>query len=374
MDLSLVKKTGLLNYTRKNKNWVLLLAALGFSSYGAYKVYNSPSISMRRRRLLRLLGAFLSMGDAISNSAETISVVSNEFKDFIKSESDRVPNSMNQMSKLSRSNEFSESVVIFTKALTVGILTGYQPTSNSGPGFMDSVIDKLATPSGSGFVSAIVGSFARNLVAAYYECSSEQGSGGSASELMELLCSPKCKDLIADCTQLFVSTAVAVYLDKTLHINSYDQLFAGLTNPKHEDHVKDLMVSVSNSAVATLVKSSHAALTAEPKWKSSRRKSSAEGEGGDNWVGKMSSTLAVPSNRKLVVDVSGKVMFEAVRSLLEFVVERLRECVGAVHQAVVENGFEAARYVTAKSYAVTDLCLSLCLSVLDSVTWILVPV
>ncbi|CAN0917778.1 Protein PHLOEM PROTEIN 2-LIKE A10 [Linum grandiflorum] len=381
MDLGLVKKTGLLDYTRRNRSWVVLFAA-AFSSYAAYKAYHSPSLSRKRTRFLQLIRAFLSMADAISHSAETISLVSKEFKHFLQSESDQLPNSLNQMAKLAKSDEFSQSVVVITKALTIGILSAHQSSSDCDPGFLENVIDKLSTPSGCGFVSSIAGSFARNLVKAYYDCSSKQGSNSSGSELMELICSPKAKSLIADCTQMFVSTAVAVYLEKTLHINPYNQLFSGLTDPKHEKQVKDLVISVSNSAIATLVKSSHSVITSSEDYpdkqlQSKQRRKWEGGGGGGDWVGKVSSTLAVPSNRKLVVDVTGKVTFETVRSVLEFLVEKVRdglkECVEVVEEVVVEGGFEAVSYVTAKSLDVTDLCLSVFLDVLDSATWILVP-
>ncbi|KAJ6678829.1 hypothetical protein OIU85_009304 [Salix viminalis] len=77
MDLQLVKK-GLLNYTRRKKRWALLLAALGFSTYTAYKVYHFPSLAEKRKRVSKIFGAFVAVVEAISDSADTIGVVSKD--------------------------------------------------------------------------------------------------------------------------------------------------------------------------------------------------------------------------------------------------------------------------------------------------------
>ncbi|KAG8642756.1 protein PHLOEM PROTEIN 2-LIKE A10 [Manihot esculenta] len=431
MDLQLVKK-GLLDYTVKRKRLIALLVSLGFSTCVAYGVYNLPSIACKRKRISKLLGVIFSIAEVVSDSAETVGVISKDLKDFLQSESDQIPNSLKQISKVARSSEFSGSVIGLTQALTLGILRGYQSSARinhdtTNPSFLDKVFDKLSTPAGSGFVSIVVGSFARNLVTACYQdgtCSSSRELNSnselngpitsdqvglemnSVTELVDVVCSHKCKSLIGDCIQLFVSTAVAVYLDKTMHINTYDEIFAGLTNPKHENKVRDVLVSVCNGAVETLVKTSHQVLTTADSEANSSQESpnlaideeeeeeeegSSENEESTSqqkanksidkdedggWIRKVSSTLAVPSNRRLVLDVTGRITFETVRSFLEFLVGRvydaIRRCVYAVHGAVVDSGLGVVRYVTAKSSVIATICLSLCLHLLDS-AWILVP-
>lgn len=408
MDVRLVKSG--IDFAGRRKRWILAAAALAFSGYGAYRVYNSPSVARKRRRLLKLVGALVSLAEAVSESTETIALVSKDLKEFLRSDSDEVPNSLKQISKIAKSAEFSESITEVSRALTVGALRGYKSESkdnvngNGGVlGFTDHVLDKLFTPAGSGFVSVVVGSLARNLVMAIFmdrrSSLQSETEGSSVPGWLNVLCDDRIKDLVGDCIQQFVSTAVTIFLEKTMDINTYDELFSGMTNPKHEKKVREMLVSVCNGAVETLVKTSHQVL------KSSRSNANSysvspclavEGSKGlrftgvdwkqgvlshkglrdsyglpknSGWVDKVSSTLAVPSNRRLVLDVTGRVTFETVRSLLEYLMEKLhdgvRQSVNAVHDEVVDRGIEVVRYATAKSSIITTLCLSLCLHILD---------
>ncbi|CAL5399240.1 unnamed protein product [Camellia sinensis] len=395
MDLQLVKKG--FDYTQKRRKWILLLAALGLTGYGVCKVYHSPSMVKKRKKLLKLLGVLISVAEAVSDSAEAIGVVSKDLKEFVQSDSDKIPNSLRQISKITLSEEFSESVVRVTSALTVGILRGYGSESRKDDGmsanssFLDQVLDKLFSTSGSGFASTVVGSFARNMVVAFYsDAEPSWGSNAksstsldhndselnSAPKWVNAICDEKFRELIGDCIQQFVSTAVAVYLDKTMNVNPYDELFSGLTNPKHERKMKDMLGSICNGGLETLIKTSNQVLTGAnsnssysysaiddfgsrttfneellgqepPSTDPKARKSFYENED-HGWVNKMSSTLAVPSNRKLVLDLSGRVTFETVRSFLEFLLEKLwdgmRSSLNVVHEIVVDRGLEVVRY------------------------------
>ncbi|OIV94681.1 hypothetical protein TanjilG_25905 [Lupinus angustifolius] len=415
MELQLVEKG--LGYARKRKKLILILCAVGFTGYSAYRVYHAPSIARKRKRLFKILGAFVSVAESVSESAETIRVVSRDMKDFLQSDLDEIPNSLKQISKLARSQHFSDSLVSVTSAVTIGVLRGYHQSVNrsdndqtgAGSSFVDMVVDKLFTAAGSGFASVVVGSFARNMVLAFYsdgQCSGESNSSNATCVTnvvsnsnhvnptwVDVVCSDKCSELIGNCVQLFVSTAVALYLDKTMHINPYDDFFSGLTNPKHETQVRDVLVSVCNGGIDTLVKTSHKVLTSSPSCldngerparneesgvETSRSVESKSGyvsdvENDSGWVSKVSSTLAVPSNRRLVLDMTGRVTFETVRSFMEFIFQTfcasVKRCADIVHEAVIE----LMRYAAAKSSVVFTICLSLCLHIMGgSDGWALV--
>ncbi|XP_010941948.1 protein PHLOEM PROTEIN 2-LIKE A10 [Elaeis guineensis] len=395
----------LLEFSRRRRRWLLLAAAAaGISGYGAYRLYHLPSVSRKRRKLARLFRALVAVADAASSSADTVALVSSDLSRFLRSDSDEIPTSLKQISKIARSVEFSGSLSRVSEALTVGILRGFQsssvPTelesvSVSGSSFLDRFLDKLFSTAGSGFASVVAGSFARNLVTAFSSKGSDGRDFGSSQSdspavprWVHLICSDKCRELIGDCIQLFVSTAVAVYLDKTMDINPYDEIFSGLTNPKHEAKVKDMLTSVCNGSVETLVKTSHQVLTRSNSSSLLNRVQGVKQEedltmendgdtsfackskDGGGWVHEVSSTLAVPSNWRFVLDVTGRVTFETVRSLLDFMQWRLRNGarrgVNAVCDEVADRGLAVLRYISAKSVVILTICLALCMHVLAS--------
>jgi hypothetical protein len=366
----------LVAFSRRRRRWILLAAAGAAAAVGAYKIYHHPAVAERRRRLVRLAAAIAAFADAAASSADAAALVASDLADFVRSDADEVPHSVKQLAKLAASAEVSATVSTLSEAVTSGVLRG-AGSSSSGPGsggtvaLSDRLGDKLFSDSGERLASAVAGSFARHLVLAFYSAPSPQGelsSSSSPTMWVNVVATGKCRKAISNWVEVFVGTAVREFIDKTIHINTYEQLFEGLTNPKHDAKVKELLVSVCNGAVETLVKTTHHALYNTNGKLDANGNCSGSGNaigGGEGWVETVSSTLAVPSNRKFVLDVTGRVTFETVRSFLEFVLWKLQDVARKRSDSVVDSGLRVVRYMSDKSMVIATICITLCLHVLN---------
>lgn len=64
------------------------------------------------------------MPNVVSNTVESIAVVSKHSKDFLKSDSDKILNSLKQLWEIARCGKLSEFVVTVTQAVTFGGIAG----------------------------------------------------------------------------------------------------------------------------------------------------------------------------------------------------------------------------------------------------------
>ncbi|KAK1643828.1 hypothetical protein QYE76_061633 [Lolium multiflorum] len=369
----------LLAFSRRRRRWILLAALGTASAYGAYKIYHLPSVAARRRRLVRLATALAAFLDAAASSADAAALVSSDLAAFVRSDADQLPRSVAQLAKLAASREVSSTVSALSQAVAAGVLRGVGSTSDSDPtspdnkaALADRLVDKLFSESGERLMSAVAGSFARQLVVGFYSApASPPGETSSPPNWVSVVATGKGQKAISSWLEVLVGTAVGVFIEKTIHINTYQQLFEGLTNPAQDAKVRELLVSVCNGAVETVVKTSHQVISnanagakLDDKGNGSGKGSGSSG-GGEGWVDTVSSTLAVPSNRKLVLDVTGRVTFETVRSFLEFVLWKLHDGARKSGDTMFDSGLRAMRYMSDKSMLVATICISLCLHVLN---------
>ncbi|KAF2548737.1 hypothetical protein F2Q70_00019688 [Brassica cretica] len=107
MDLVRLGEKSLLSPQRRRKWLMILIAISGVSGYGLHKLYHSPSLAAKRKRLAKIFTAIFSVAELISDSAETVSLVSRDLKTFLDSDSDQFPNTLKQIAKIVKSRILS---------------------------------------------------------------------------------------------------------------------------------------------------------------------------------------------------------------------------------------------------------------------------
>lgn len=329
------------------------------------------------------------------------------------------------------------------------------------------LLGKLFSEPGVNFASAVVGSVACNIVKALFDgfesqhvsqtrndrpdsCGDVNKGKSTESVVVDVLCTKQCRGLIAESIQTLVTTAVSVYIEKTKDINFYHDMVAGIINPAHKDPMKDLLTSVCNGAIETLVKTSHHVMFAkasgvpranerleeypeEGRWaaeespneqgvqsqlslfnpcisqsvqhegmidacsslssepmalkrgmkgplQGSKETASCEmpqrgNEGVHSLIDEVSKTLAIPSNRKLVVDVAGTMTSEAVRSFVNVIISTVssnlrRSKLGAWMQEGDGGALQCqSKYkeTAIKSFVLASICLAICLHMLSGI-------
>ncbi|PHT38502.1 hypothetical protein CQW23_22075 [Capsicum baccatum] len=93
----------------------------------------------------------------VSDSSKAVSVVSKDLQEVLQSNFDELPSSLKHLSKIVISEEFTNSVIRVSQALTDGILRGYAIENKSeieevgGLNFVDKVMDRMMGTVGTGF-------------------------------------------------------------------------------------------------------------------------------------------------------------------------------------------------------------------------------
>ncbi|KAL6880385.1 hypothetical protein ACP4OV_011950 [Aristida adscensionis] len=361
---------------RRRRRWLLCAGAAA----GAYLIYRHPAAAARRRRLARLASALAALADAVADTAADLAA-------FLRSDSHAVPPTLRQLSRLAATPEASAAASALSGALAAGVVRGCAAPSGSGPPassgggvpLSERVLERVLSPSGERLASAVAGGFGRSLVLAFYSAppQSQPSADASPASWVDAFTTGRGQRAIRSWVQVFTATAVGVFIDKTIHINTYDQLFAAATNPAYDARLQQLLVALCATSVQTLIKTSHTVLstanTATENGNGNGSASSSARSGvEEGWVSTVSSALAVPSNRKLVLDLTGRATFEAVRSFLEFVLWKLHAGAMAGGDATVRAGLHALRYMSDRSMVIATICIALCLHVLNG-TWLLVP-
>lgn len=280
---------------------------------------------------------------------------------------------------------------------------------------VDRLAEKLFSESGKGFASAVVASASRSFVASVLEHMNTsdtpsrdevaESGGGLAKGLIAFASSTDGKSMLTDWIQTFVGTAVSVYLDRTKDINPFDELAASLGKAEHQGPITDLLTTICEVSTSSFVRTSHEVLSSDPssskhnsvtkptvprpdlgelfhdtegsevfydmgeqepispshstvKWKGKtvvRRSEPAP----TNYIEQISKVIAVPSNRKLILDMAATMTSSGVRSMIDVSLNKVSAALGGKgkEHASKDQDYEISRWsgVGEKLQAVGDV-------------------
>ncbi|CAK9211572.1 unnamed protein product [Sphagnum troendelagicum] len=346
--------------SRRRRTLLLTCGVVAAGGYVSYRLYKSAAFARRRYRVSLLCKSLWSILEVLSEGSDSASVVLKDLHSFLLSDKDEVPQSLKQFFKVAGCLEVQRCVSAISASVSHGISQSLSPSAKVGAsiaeeemkaigegvgnGLVDRLLNKLFSDAGKGFASVVVASATRSLVVSVMEQFNLLGNSANQSSnrderadflsfLMDFARSTKNRVLIMDCIQTFVATAVSVYLDRTKDVNMFDDMIAGIVKPEHQGPVTELLTSVCSSSIETLVRTSQEVLAFGGNNNNKhlvvipnaflndghqKRDEAAFMSG----IDALSRVLAVPSNRKLIMEVAGTMTSEGVRSFIEVLIGR----------------------------------------------------
>mmetsp|Transcript_10605 Transcript_10605/g.26561 ORF Transcript_10605/g.26561 Transcript_10605/m.26561 type:complete len:517 (+) Transcript_10605:241-1791(+) len=279
-------------------------AAACCAGVAAYEAY-------RRGWFSKTAKAVKNIVESAQDTAATLGTLAKDTREFLSSDSEVVPQSIRQAIKLASCSETQEAVQTHLEATIKGVLNttaaatsgaghgsapatcsagsssssgsasnsdaedcsdseradgsqrpstsgrdkqGRKKGSGSGSSMLGATLEKVFSKKGSGFFSVIAASVARQTITTLMENASEQTSDGEAFEkYKDILLSEEGKQFVSDLMVTLVVEATVVYTDKTLHINTYDQILETAVKPQHKSFVESLCVKLCRACTETMM-------------------------------------------------------------------------------------------------------------------------
>ncbi|CAK9873609.1 unnamed protein product [Sphagnum jensenii] len=315
--------------SRRRRTVLLTCGAVAAGGYVSYRLYRSAVFARKRYQVYLFCKSLWSILEVLALGSDSASVVFKDLHSFLLSDKDEVPRSLKQLLKIGACPELQR----FGASIAEGEMNAV--SEEVGNQLADRLLNKLFSEAGKGFASAVVASASRSLVVSVIEqlnllrYSTNQNSIGEEKSdaltwLMEFASSTKARPVIIDCIQTFVATAVSVYLDRTKDVNVFDDMVTGIVKPEHQGPVTELLSTVCSSSVETLVRTSHEVLASVVVPNSFLNDASGKKDEAAfmSVIDGLSRVLAVPSNRKLIMEVAGTMTSEGVRSFIEVLMGR----------------------------------------------------
>jgi hypothetical protein len=249
--------------------------------------YQNDTYGRSKRYFVRLRAALQSYADALAIGGEICATLLRDLQQFLHCDSDTVPPSLQQVAKLLQSQEFTAVASGTVAALYSGIATASvssrpangttsavaqngeealerQAHQQNPQGALDKVLDALLSDRGHSLVSVAVSMGAKNMVAAYVETTQhhqmlqqqrreqdgQEPAADATDKLFTFLSSPAGQQLTVMSIAAFASNGMRVYMDKSLDVNFYEDLFSSMSKPAHLEAVKQCVGVFARDVVA----------------------------------------------------------------------------------------------------------------------------
>lgn len=272
---------------RKYKKYALVSGAVALTAAAVY-AYRCDAFARSKRYFGRLRQALQRYTEAFAIGGDMCATFMRDLHDFMNSRDDEVPSTLRQLAKLIQSEEFGDSTRSVANALYRGLIRTQtskssivhpnmssedaeehvsdavrsSPPSSSKGDALDRILDALLSDRGHSLVSVAVSMGAKNLMSAYVDATARQqrldgvksGSGGgtdATDKLLAFLTTPEGQQLAVVAVAALASNGMRVYMDKSLSVNLYDDLFSALAKPAHLNAVKQCVSIFARDVVAT---------------------------------------------------------------------------------------------------------------------------
>ncbi|KAL4448603.1 hypothetical protein ABPG75_005822 [Micractinium tetrahymenae] len=281
----------------------LLLAGGGAAAgYAAYRLYRSDTAAAWREQVARLRAALVAYADAFGTGADTLALLASDLRSFLASDRTELPPSLRQLARLMQSPEVAGTTSATVAALIRGVAASSEPPgaaaaaagTNGSPApvaaaapaapskpALDRILDALLSDRGHSLVSVAVSLGARNLVTAYcdtrHRLSAADAAAAAAARaaaaaaagpgtelpplpppqpdmtnrLLDFLASPRGQQVAVLAVTAFVTGGMRAYLDQTIDINFYEELFSAMARPEHLEAVKACVGVFARDVVGT---------------------------------------------------------------------------------------------------------------------------
>ena len=258
------------------RRYVLAGGIVALSAYVSYHAYRSNAYSRGKGYLTRLAQGISRYLEAFTTGGDIVKGLLHDVETFLGSNTDEIPQSLQQLSKLLLSEEFSAATERAVGSIYRGI-SGFGKNDNGGdvkdgnedrngstPSVVDKVLDALLSDRGHSLVSVAVTMGTRNLVTAYMESSArlaaadgekskalgDKNSNSPLDKLLAFFSSNQGQHLAIMSISAFASHGMQVYMDKSMEVNMYEDLFSSMAKPEHMQAVKECVAVFARATVS----------------------------------------------------------------------------------------------------------------------------